>query len=85
VYLLLRVALARHLTTAGVTCPLLLDDVTVQADSKRTTAILDLLHELSQDQQIIVFGQQQEVADWARQKLTGPSDSLVEMPQVLCS
>jgi exonuclease SbcC len=83
VYLLLRVALARHLTTAGVSCPLLLDDVTVQADSKRTAAILDLLHELSADQQIIVFGQEEQVADWARQNLTGPDDAVVEVAPVL--
>src|SRR5664280_1630909 len=55
VYLLLRVALAHHLVADGTTSPLLLDDVTVQADSKRTLQILDLLHLLSQRQQVILF------------------------------
>jgi uncharacterized protein YhaN len=82
VYLLLRVALARHLVTEGATCPLLLDDVTVQADGKRTIAILELLHELSKDQQVIVFSQQQHVADWANQSLTGPEDEVREITTV---
>lgn len=82
VYLLLRVALARHLVTAGTTCPLLLDDVTVQADSKRTEAILNLLHELSKDQQVIVFAQEALVADWARATLTSPADAVVEIAEV---
>ena len=43
VYLLLRVALADHLTKGHDTCPLLLDDVTVHADATRTRKILDLL------------------------------------------
>jgi uncharacterized protein YhaN len=64
---------------------MLLDDVTVQADSKRTAAILDLLHDLSHDQQIIVFAQEQQVADWAHQTLTGPNDAVVEMTPVPCS
>jgi len=35
IYLLLRVVLAERLTTAGETCPLLLDDVLVQCDQAR--------------------------------------------------
>jgi hypothetical protein len=79
VYLLLRAALARHLTTGRETCPLLLDDVTVQADATRTTAILELLHELSREQQVIVFAQEQGVAEWARENLNEPDDALVEL------
>jgi len=79
VYLLLRVALARHLTKAGTLAPLLLDDVTVQADSTRTAAILNLLHELSAGQQVILFAAQAQVADWARENLTGPNDKVIEL------
>ena len=82
VYLLLRVALAQHLVAAGTTCPLLLDDVTVQADSTRTTQILELLHRLSGDQQIVLFAQQKQVADWAHANLTGSRDAVVEVATV---
>ena len=79
VYLLLRAALARHLTAGKETCPLLLDDVTVQSDAARTRAILELLHELSKEQQVIVFAQERGVADWARAHLGAPGDAMVEL------
>jgi len=82
VYLLLRAALARHLTADKETCPLLLDDVTVQSDATRTTAILELLHELSKEQQVIVFAQERGVADWAREHLSSPVDAVVELTVV---
>ena len=82
VYLLLRVALAEHLTTTDETCPLLLDDVTVQADPVRTEAILDLLLQLSQDRQIVLFAQEPMVADWARRALSGEDTALIELPQL---
>jgi uncharacterized protein YhaN len=71
VYLLLRVALAQHLTTTRESCPLLLDDVTVQADDERTREILELMLRLSHDRQIILFAQEPVVAEWARERLTG--------------
>ena len=70
IYLLLRVALAEHLCTSGEPAPLILDDVTVQSDATRTRAILDVLHELSSDHQVIVFTQEEEVAAWAEANLT---------------
>jgi DNA repair exonuclease SbcCD ATPase subunit len=74
IYLLLRTALARHLTAGRDSCPLLLDDVTVQADRQRTIAILDLLHELSVQQQVILFAEERTVAEWAKAHL--PSAAL---------
>jgi uncharacterized protein YhaN len=82
VYLLLRVALAEHLTKADESCPLLLDDVTVQADAARTEAILDLLLRLSQDRQIVLFAQEPMVAQWAVRSLSGDQHALIELPQV---
>ena len=82
VYLLLRAALARHLTTGKETCPLLLDDVTVQSDEPRTQATLDLLHELSKEQQVIVFAQERGVAEWAGTHLSEPQDSIVQLAVV---
>jgi uncharacterized protein YhaN len=83
VYLLLRVALAQHLTTTNETCPLLLDDVTVQADDERARQVLDLLLSLSEQRQIVLFAQESTVAAWAAQNLTGkPEHLLLELPQV---
>lgn len=79
IYLLLRVALAQHL--AAEPCPLLLDDVTVQADAERTLALLDLLLRLSADRQIVLFAQDAAVAEWARERL-GERDMLHELTQV---
>jgi uncharacterized protein YhaN len=53
--LLLRIALADHLTRNHVTCPLILDDVTVYADAARTRDILELLLQVAQERQVIFF------------------------------
>jgi uncharacterized protein YhaN len=80
VYLLLRAALADHLTSGHDRCPLLLDDVTVHADPARTRDILDLLLQMSKERQIVLFTQEEQVAAWAREHLTGPHDKVVELP-----
>lgn len=76
IYLLLRLAMTDRLTTKGELCPLLLDEVTVQADTQRTAALLTLLHEMSKDRQVILFSQEPEVLAWARTHLVEPSDRL---------
>ncbi|MBY8849671.1 AAA family ATPase, partial [Saccharothrix sp. MB29] len=63
VHLLLRIALVKHLTAANEVSPLLLDDVTVQADDTRTRAVLDLLLALADRQQIVLFAQESSVLD----------------------
>ncbi|WNV83755.1 AAA family ATPase [Umezawaea sp. Da 62-37] len=82
VYLLLRFALAEHLSTTGETCPLLLDDITVQADDGRTTAILDLLLKLATERQVVLFAQETAVLDWAREHLDGGHDALRELTRI---
>jgi hypothetical protein len=82
IYLLLRTALTTHLTSGHDTCPLLLDDVTVQADSVRTREILDLLHSLSKDRQVILFSQEPLVADWATKNLTGGRDAMHKLASI---
>ena len=64
-------ALADHLTHGYGTCPLLLDDVTVHADATRTREMLGLLLELAATRQVVVFSQEQQVADWAAEHLHG--------------
>src|SRR3546814_11365489 len=51
IYLLLRVAMAQHLVTTGEMAPLLLDEVTAQADTDREREILDMLLALATDRQ----------------------------------
>jgi len=83
IYLLLRIALAEHLTAPGEVCPLLLDDVTVQADAQRTVQILDMLLHQSNNRQIVLFSQEREVAEWARAKLMSEDrHSFLELAQI---
>ncbi|HYX30340.1 MAG TPA: hypothetical protein VE863_17500, partial [Pyrinomonadaceae bacterium] len=74
VFLLLRVALAEYLTPSGEVCPLLLDDVTVHCDAERTVAILEALHSISTERQVILFSQEVEVLEWAEKNLHQPED-----------
>lgn len=76
VYLLLRIALADHLTRGHDTCPLLLDDATVHADEARTRKILDLLLDVANDRQVVVFTQEQQVEAWAHERLIGPQHAV---------
>ena len=80
IYLLLRVAMAQHLVTTGETAPLLLDEVTAQADGERREAILSMLHALSRERQVILFSHDPEVAAWADTHLSAPDDCLVRLP-----
>lgn len=81
VYLLLRVALAEHLARPGETCPLILDDATVQSDRVRTEAIMQCLHAVSRERQVIVFTQEDEVLEWAQRHLDSTQDRLVRLGQ----
>ena len=79
IYLLLRVAMAQQLATTGETAPLLLDEVTVQADAERKRQLLGVLHELSSERQIILFTHDDDVIDWAVRTLAEPDDRLIEL------
>ena len=76
VYLLLRIALADHLTRHHDTCPLILDDVTVHADLARTHDILGLLLKTAAHRQVILFTQEEQVAAWAREHLGTPDHAI---------
>ena len=76
IYLLLRIALADHLTRNHDTCPLILDDVTVHADHVRTRDILDLLLKIAAHRQVILFSQEEHVAAWARENLNSPDHAI---------
>jgi exonuclease SbcC len=82
VYLLLRIALADHLTRGHDTCPLLLDDVTVHADAERTREILELLLHVADSRQVVMFTQEEQVASWARERLLDPRHANRSLPVV---
>ena len=79
VYLLLRFALAEHLTKPGQTCPLILDDVLAAADAERKREILDTLLALGEETQIVLFTHEDDVLQWARTELTADRHKLIEL------
>jgi recombinational DNA repair ATPase RecF len=79
VYLLLRIVMADMLSAAGTSCPLILDDVFVQCDHLRTRALLEMLFDESAHRQVIVLSQEDDVASWARERLSGTRDHHIEL------
>ncbi|MGH2489120.1 MAG: ATP-binding protein, partial [Candidatus Limnocylindria bacterium] len=79
IYLLLRVAMAQHLVTTGETAPLLLDEVTAQADDSRREALLGMLHELSRERQIVLFTHDPRIGEWAAQHLDPGRDTVIPL------
>jgi len=79
IYLLLRVAMAQHLVRPGEVAPLLLDEVTAQSDGARKRELLDVLHELSRERQVILFSHDDDVATWAQESLAEPRDRLLRL------
>jgi hypothetical protein len=79
VYLLLRMAMARHLVRRGEIVPLVLDDVLVQFDRERKLAVLELLHAASEERQVLLLTQEDDVLDWARRHLQPPRDTILEL------
>jgi len=71
VYLLLRLAVVDLMVPEEKSCPILIDDFTVQSDSARTRAILDVLRGVSGRHQVIFFSQEDEVLAWAEAELEG--------------
>lgn len=65
-YLLLRVGLAQHMSAISEPVPLLLDDPLVDLDDVRIEAVLDLLLQLSKDQnvQILLFTKDESTRAW---------------------
>jgi len=70
-YLVLRLVLAQVLSADHETCPVLLDDPTVHADADRKQEILGYLLAASEEHQIILFSQEQEVFEWAKNQPDG--------------
>lgn len=63
-YLLLRIELARMLSARRETLPLLLDDPFVNFDDRRLQRILELLMEISEANQVLLFTKDSFVPSW---------------------
>lgn len=79
IYLLLRVTLSQVLSGGTETVPLIFDDVTTQSDAVRTEAVMELLHELSSEHQVILFTQEDEVLDWASKHVDPDRDRIISL------
>jgi DNA repair protein SbcC/Rad50 len=79
IFLLLRVAMAEHLVTTDERAPLILDEVTAQSDAERKVQLLDVLHRLSAERQVVLFTHDDDVVAWAERALQAPQDRLVRL------
>ena len=79
IYLLLRVAMAQHLVTTGETAPLILDEVTAQADGTRRDALLGVFQELSRERQVILFTHDPRIGEWASRHLDPARDIVIPL------
>ena len=77
VYLLLRLALARHL--ASQSCPLILDDAVASSDSRRKHDLLETLLAVSESTQVILFTHEDDVSEWARERLADGPHKFTEL------
>jgi len=75
--------MAEHLTKPGEICPLILDDVTVQFDELRKKSMLELLHKLSSQRQVILFTQETDVLLWAQATFRAPQELVVLLDPTL--
>lgn len=80
IYLLLRLAMAQHLVTTAESAPMLLDEVTAQADTDRKRAILDMLQSLAVERQLVLFTHDDAVLEWAESHLRGESHRVIRLP-----
>lgn len=79
IYLLLRVTLSKVLSDSTESPPLIFDDVTTQSDTTRTVAVMELLHELSTEHQVILFTQEDEVLAWAQDHINSGRDKVISL------
>ena len=79
IFLLLRVAMAEHLVTTNEPAPLILDEVTAQSDAERKVQLLEVLHRLSAERQVVLFTHDDDVVTWAERGTAGTPGSPVRL------
>ena len=77
VYLLLRLALCRHLVAGNETCPLILDDPVSACDGRRQVLVLETLLAISAVTQVILFTHDDDVRNWGHAHLSDANNSQV--------
>ena len=78
-YLAIRLAVIQRLSRAGLEMPLLLDDVFVNFDAPRTEAAIDLLQEVAEGgQQVLFFTCHQHCVDMIQQVI--PTATHISLP-----
>jgi len=53
--------------------------VTVHCDRERKRAVLETLHQISQERQVILFSQEEDVLAWAEVYLQGQNDRITRL------
>jgi uncharacterized protein YhaN len=71
--------MTEYLTAPSEVCPLILDDITVQSDSRRKKRILDTLKIVSEKRQVILFSQEEQVYEWGCENLNGADSCIVDL------
>ncbi len=79
VYLLLRPALSRHLVKPRERCPLIFDDPVASSDASRKQSVLEVLRNISESVQVILFTHDQDVRAWASARLLGSRHRVVDL------
>ena len=80
-YLLLRLALCRHLVADNETCPLILDDPVSACDAHRQRLVLETLLQISASTQVILFTHDDDVRKWGLRRLVAENNSqVIELP-----
>jgi len=77
VYLMLRIAIAQYMSRTGEKLPLLLDDPLVHFDSQRLQEALNLLLELSDETQILLFTKDELIKTWIQKELNESANLIV--------
>ena len=77
VYMLLRLALCRHLVVEDETCPLILDDPVSACDGHRQALVLETLLAISASTQVVLFTHDDDVRNWGYRHLSHESDGQV--------
>ncbi len=75
-YFLMRIGLARHMSSIGEPVPLLLDDPFVDIDERRLPRLLAFLTRLSEVNQVLLFTKDANILDWCERHIRNP-DNLV--------
>ncbi len=70
-YLALRLAFVRQHASAGLSVPLVMDDILVHFDDARSSATLEVLRDLSRKTQILYFTHHESIATAASQMMGG--------------